>query len=61
MKHLNHIGLLMGLPILLSGCSLFGGNDTIGSLKSQETEESNLDFSDMNHHQVREEYQELKG
>lgn len=59
MKHLNHIGLLMGLPILLSGCSLFGGNDTIGSLKSQETEESNLDFSDMNHHQVREEYQEL--
>ena len=55
MKHLANMSLL----VLLSGCSLFGGSNTIGGLKSQEAEESNLDFANMDHEQVREEYQEL--
>lgn len=55
MKRAAGIGLFM----LLSGCSLFGGSNTIGSLKSEKAEESNLDFAGMDHQQVREEYQEL--
>lgn len=55
MKHLAHLSLL----VMLSGCSLFGNNNTIGGLESQEAEESNLDFANMDHEQVREEYQEL--
>ncbi|MDK2779173.1 MAG: tetratricopeptide repeat protein [Pseudomonadota bacterium] len=55
MKQLTGISLIL----LLSGCSLFGGSNTIGGLKSEETEESNLDFARMDHSQVREEYEEL--
>ncbi|WP_430461333.1 tetratricopeptide repeat protein [Thalassolituus sp. LLYu03] len=55
MKHIANLGLL----VMLSGCSLFGGSNTIGGLKSQEAEESSLDFRNMDHEQVREEYQEL--
>jgi len=50
---------LLSLAIALSGCSMFGGGNTIGGLKSQQAEESNLDFTNMDHAQVREEYKEL--
>ena len=49
----------ISLAFLLSGCSLLGGGDTIGGLKSQETEEADLDFANMDHAQVRDEYKEL--
>ena len=49
----------LSLLTLLSGCSLFGGNNTIGGLKSSKTEQSDLDFAGMDHRQVRQEYQEL--
>ncbi|QQD22697.1 tetratricopeptide repeat protein [Oceanospirillaceae bacterium ASx5O] len=49
----------LSLLALLSGCSLFGGNNTIGSLKSSQPEQSDLDFANLDHQQVRQEYQEL--
>lgn len=55
MKRLAGISVL----VLLAGCSLFGGKNTIGGLKSQQAEESNLDFSNLDHEQVRQEYKEL--
>ncbi|MCP5325562.1 MAG: tetratricopeptide repeat protein [Oceanospirillaceae bacterium] len=55
MKRLAGISMV----VLLAGCSLFGGKNTIGGLKSQQAEESNLDFSNLDHEQVRQEYKEL--
>ncbi len=49
----------LSLLTLLSGCSLFGGSNTIGGLKSSKTEQNTLDFADMDHQQVRQGYEEL--
>jgi tetratricopeptide (TPR) repeat protein len=55
MRYLAGISVL----VLLTGCSLFSNKNTIGGLKSQAAEESKLDFSNLDHEQVRQEYKEL--
>ncbi|MAS24797.1 MAG: cellulose-binding protein [Oceanospirillaceae bacterium] len=53
-----YAGISLSLAILLTGCA-FGSGNTIGGLKGQETQESDLDFANMDHAQVRDEYREL--